>query len=58
MPQLTLAVECEVLNADSIGYDPKTKYLYIDNGGGDVHKTTPMLRWSTLPEEESGRHQD
>jgi hypothetical protein len=21
-------------DADSIGYDPKTKYLYIDNGGG------------------------
>src|SRR5258708_22465789 len=24
--------------ADSIGYDPKTKYLYVDNGGGDVHQ--------------------
>jgi len=26
-------------DADSIGYDPATKYLYIDNGGGDVHQT-------------------
>ncbi len=30
-------------DADSIGYDPKTKYLYIDNGGGDVHQTYSML---------------
>jgi DNA-binding beta-propeller fold protein YncE len=30
-------------DADSIGYDPKTKYLYIDNGGGDVHETYSML---------------
>ena len=30
-------------DADSIGYDPKTKYLYIDNGGGDVHQTFSML---------------
>src|SRR6266403_1837662 len=29
--------------ADSIGYDPATKYLYIDNGGGDVHQTYSML---------------
>src|ERR1700736_5928507 len=29
--------------ADSIGYDAKTKYLYIDNGGGDVHQTYSML---------------
>jgi len=30
-------------DADSIGYDPKTKFLYIDNGGGDVHQTYSML---------------
>jgi DNA-binding beta-propeller fold protein YncE len=30
-------------DTDSIGYDPKTKYLYIDNGGGDVHQTYSML---------------
>ena len=30
-------------DADSIGYDPKTKYLYVDNGGGDVHQTYSML---------------
>src|ERR1700719_4252651 len=30
-------------DADSIGYDAKTKYLYIDNGGGDVHQTYSML---------------
>jgi DNA-binding beta-propeller fold protein YncE len=30
-------------DADSIGYDPKTKYLYIDNGGGDVHETYSIL---------------
>src|SRR3984893_8634808 len=30
-------------DADSIGYDMKTKYLYIDNGGGDVHQTYSML---------------
>src|ERR1700730_18435498 len=30
-------------DADSIGYDPKTKYLYIDTGGGDVHQTYSML---------------
>jgi DNA-binding beta-propeller fold protein YncE len=30
-------------DADSIGYDPSTKYLYIDNGGGDVHQTYSML---------------
>ncbi len=30
-------------DADSIGYDPATKYLYIDNGGGDVHETFSML---------------
>jgi DNA-binding beta-propeller fold protein YncE len=30
-------------DADSIGYDPATKYLYVDNGGGDVHQTFSML---------------
>jgi YVTN family beta-propeller protein len=30
-------------DADSIGYDPSTKYLYIDNGGGDVGQ-----KYSTL----------
>jgi DNA-binding beta-propeller fold protein YncE len=30
-------------DADSIGYDPATKYLYVDNGGGDVHETYSML---------------
>src|SRR3981189_3057149 len=30
-------------DADSIGYDPVTKYLYVDNGGGDVHETYSML---------------
>src|SRR3984893_14054346 len=30
-------------DADSIGYDPATKYLYIDNGGGDVHPTYSMV---------------
>lgn len=30
-------------DADSIGYDPITKYLYIDNGGGDVHETYSMI---------------
>jgi DNA-binding beta-propeller fold protein YncE len=30
-------------DADSIGYDHATKFLYIDNGGGDVHQTYSML---------------
>jgi DNA-binding beta-propeller fold protein YncE len=30
-------------DADSIGFDAKTKYLYIDNGGGDVHEKYSML---------------
>jgi DNA-binding beta-propeller fold protein YncE len=30
-------------DADSVGYDPATKLLYIDNGGGDVHQTYSML---------------
>src|SRR5258707_123056 len=36
-------------DADSIGYDPTTKYLYIDNGGGDVGKTYSMLRVVDTP---------
>jgi DNA-binding beta-propeller fold protein YncE len=30
-------------DSDSIGYDPATKYLYLDNGGGDVHQTYSMF---------------
>src|SRR5437879_2226302 len=30
-------------DADSIAYDSATKYLYIDNGGGDVHQTYSMI---------------
>jgi hypothetical protein len=30
-------------DADSIGYDPATKNLYIDNGGGDVGQKYSML---------------
>lgn len=30
-------------DADSIGFDPVTKYLYVDNGGGDVHQTYSMF---------------
>lgn len=30
-------------DSDSIGYDSSTKYLYVDNGGGDVHQTYSML---------------
>ena len=30
-------------DADSIGYDPATKFLYIDNGGGDVHQPYSMI---------------
>ena len=30
-------------DADSVGYDPATKYLYVDNGGGDVHQTYSMI---------------
>jgi DNA-binding beta-propeller fold protein YncE len=32
-----------LLDTDSIGYDPATKFLYIDNGGGDVHETYSMI---------------
>jgi DNA-binding beta-propeller fold protein YncE len=30
-------------DADSIGFDPATKLLYIDNGGGDVHETYSIM---------------
>jgi len=30
-------------DSDSIGYDPATKLLYVDNGGGDVHQTYSMF---------------
>jgi DNA-binding beta-propeller fold protein YncE len=32
-----------LVDADSIGYDPSTHYLYIDNGGGDAHQSYSML---------------
>jgi DNA-binding beta-propeller fold protein YncE len=31
------------VDADSIGYDPRTRDLYIDNGGGDAHESFSML---------------
>jgi DNA-binding beta-propeller fold protein YncE len=31
------------VDTDSIGYDPATKYLYIDNGGGDAHESFSMF---------------
>jgi DNA-binding beta-propeller fold protein YncE len=31
------------LDSDSIGYDPATHLLYVDNGGGDAHETFSML---------------
>jgi DNA-binding beta-propeller fold protein YncE len=31
------------VDADSIGYDPATHFLYIDNGGGDAHESFSML---------------
>jgi len=31
------------VDADSIGYDPATHYLYIDDGGGDAHESFSML---------------
>lgn len=31
------------VDADSIGYDPATGDLYVDNGGGDAHETFSML---------------
>jgi len=30
-------------DSDSIGYDPATKLLYVDNGGGDIHQTYSMF---------------
>jgi DNA-binding beta-propeller fold protein YncE len=30
-------------DADSIGYDPATKYLYVDNGGGDAGQSYSMF---------------
>ncbi|MDE3135995.1 MAG: hypothetical protein KGL59_05450 [Acidobacteriota bacterium] len=30
-------------HSDSIGYDPATQDLYVDNGGGDAHETFTML---------------
>jgi DNA-binding beta-propeller fold protein YncE len=40
--QLLGAAKLKV-DADSIGYDPATHYLYIDNGGGDAHESFSML---------------
>jgi DNA-binding beta-propeller fold protein YncE len=31
------------VDSDSIGYDPATRDLYIDNGGGDAHESYSML---------------
>lgn len=31
------------VDSDSIGYDPRTRDLYIDNGGGDANETYSML---------------
>ena len=31
------------VDSDSIGNDPATKYLYIDNGGGDAHESFSMF---------------
>lgn len=36
------AVKLKV-DSDSIGYDPTTHDLYVDNGGGDAHETYSML---------------
>jgi DNA-binding beta-propeller fold protein YncE len=40
--QLLGAAKLKV-DADSIGYDPSTHDLYIDNGGGDAHEPFSML---------------
>lgn len=32
-----------LLDSDSIGYDPATGYLYVDNGGGDAGQTYSMF---------------
>jgi DNA-binding beta-propeller fold protein YncE len=39
---LVKAVTLKV-DTDSIGYDPATHYLYIDNGGDNAHETFTML---------------
>jgi DNA-binding beta-propeller fold protein YncE len=39
---LVKAVALKV-DTDSIGYDPATHYLYIDNGGDNAHETFTML---------------
>jgi DNA-binding beta-propeller fold protein YncE len=39
-PVKTVALK---VDADSIGYDPATKYLYIDNGGDNAHEKFTML---------------
>ena len=31
------------VDADSIGYDPATHYLYVDNGGDNAHEKFTML---------------
>jgi DNA-binding beta-propeller fold protein YncE len=31
------------VDSDSIGYDPATHYLYVDNGGDNAHETFTML---------------
>ncbi|HEV2386062.1 MAG TPA: YncE family protein [Candidatus Acidoferrales bacterium] len=40
--RLLKAVKLKV-DADSIGYDPATRDLYIDDGGGDAHEPFSML---------------
>jgi DNA-binding beta-propeller fold protein YncE len=40
--QLVKRVQLKV-DSDSIGYDPATKYLFIDNGGGDAHESFSMF---------------
>src|SRR5260370_30323847 len=32
------------VDTDSIGYDPATHYLYVDNGGDNAHEEFTMLR--------------
>src|SRR5580704_6841053 len=39
---LVKAVPLKV-DTDSIGYDPATHYLYVDNGGDNAHETFTML---------------
>jgi DNA-binding beta-propeller fold protein YncE len=40
--ELLKAVTLKV-DTDSIGYDPATHYLYVDNGGDNAHETFTML---------------